>query len=574
MCGIAGIVGPKAERHDRALGRMLDVLEHRGPDGRGTYRFSDCLLGHTRLAVVDVALGDQPMLDAEGSVGITLNGQIYGFQEIRRGLDYPFRTHSDTEVVLALYERYGRELLTRLPGMFAFALWDDRRQELFAARDRFGERPFYWARGPEGELLFASEIGAILASGLVAPEIDPGALTHVLRRGYTHPSRPIYKNVHQLPPAHTLKFQGDEVRLERYWWMPEQRSGVGLAEAVEEFRDLFDRAVARQLVADVEVGALLSGGADSTTIATRARRRVPDLRTYTYGYAESSELPWAELVAAELGTRHVAIMEGEEDLASAVRRLPEIFDEPFCDSAAVPTWLLGRRVRHDLKVALTGEGADELLGGYSWWYLRPFRLSVDPASPDRVRFESPLALHRGLRARLTDEEIRRLGVEPIAWEEIEKERHWPETGGFEDVLRMDIDDFLAGDILVKTDRAAMAHGLELRAPFLDVDLASFCLGLPTELKMTTRTDKLILREAFSQQWPQAIRSREKQGFGAPMEAWMATDALSGLCQELLEDPRSAVFEALSFEGMRPLLDSPARRWRMLALALWFEARAN
>ena len=196
-------------------------------------------------------------------------------------------------------------------------------------------------------------------------------------------------------------------------------------------------------------------------------------------------------------------------------------------------------------MALTGEGADELLAGYTWWFRRPFSMSIDPASPDRRRFGSPLALHRDRRARITDEQIRRLGIEPAPWEELEVRRHWCERGGFDDVLRMEVDDFLAGDILVKTDRVAMAHGLELRAPFLDVDLASFCLSLPKELKITGQADKLILREAYADSWPAAVRGREKQGFGAPVGAWLALDSVDRLCRELLEDPESRIFSKRS-----------------------------
>jgi asparagine synthase (glutamine-hydrolysing) len=256
MCGIAGIVAPDAARYRPNLERMVAAQKHRGPDGEGIHVFRDCGLGHRRLSIVDLTCGAQPMFSPSGDVGIVFNGEIYGFQEIRAGLrDYTFVTTSDTEVMLALYARHGAAMLPHLPGMFAFALWDERRKELFCARDRFGEKPFYYALTDDGAFIFASEIKAILESDLIEPVLDVASLAHYLRRLYVHPHKTIYSNLHTLPPGHMLRFS-DGHAWRGCHWTPPPRAGIGLAEAVEGIPPPDGRAVKRQLVADVPVAAL------------------------------------------------------------------------------------------------------------------------------------------------------------------------------------------------------------------------------------------------------------------------------------------------------------------------------
>ena len=272
MCGIAAIVAPQSGNYQGVLQQMMRALKHRGPDGDGMHLFKSCALGHTRLSVVDIAGGAQPMLSSVSPTGITFNGEIYDYRSIRASLnEYPFRTESDTEVILALYEKYGPQCSKYLKGMFAFALWDDAKQELFCARDRFGEKPLYYATGADGELLVASEIKAIVASGLVRPVLNKTVLAHYLKHLCVPADETIFLNIHVVPPAHSMRYRNGQVTIERYWHLPPPASRVlSLQDAAQEFQRLFSKAVERCLVADVPVGAFLSGGLDSSSVVATA----------------------------------------------------------------------------------------------------------------------------------------------------------------------------------------------------------------------------------------------------------------------------------------------------------------
>jgi asparagine synthase (glutamine-hydrolysing) len=607
VCGIAGIVAPDARRHEGAVERMVSALAHRGPDGHGTWIRDGCALGHARLSIVDLATGAQPMEDARGDRAITFNGEIYGFREIRAGLEREgraFRTTSDTEVILALHERRGEDLLGVLPGMFAFALWDGRTRTLLAARDRFGEKPFFWARGRGGELVFASEIGAVLASGLVAPVLSKRAVARYLERLHTGPAATIWENVHSLPPAHRLVFEAATggLRVERYWSLPPPGPPMALDEAAERFRALLDRAVARQLVADVPVGAFLSGGLDSTTVVALAARHDPGLATVSFGFGgERDELPFARDAARTYGVRSLEVAEVQVDVGRRLEELAEVYDEPFADSSAIPTYEICRAGRRHWKVALTGDGGDELLGGYSFWY-QPLWHAARGGAPGaeawwratkrvaralhlrraaarareratglalRRRHGSVRAAHDAQLRFVSRETLRALGLpdpEPFPLPEA--------TGGLDDAFRADLLDYMPGDILVKVDRAAMAHGLELRAPFLDVDVASFLVALPSDLKVDGRSAKILLRRAFHRDWPPSVRARPKQGFAAPVGEWLARPDVEPLLARTLGDRASALHALLPFDATRPLA---ARRdqttWSLLVLGLWLEKSA-
>jgi asparagine synthase (glutamine-hydrolysing) len=284
MCGIAGIVnshGLDASARSR-VGRMVESLRHRGPDGSGVEVPGSCaVLGHARLAIVDLAGGAQPMRSSDGKITVTFNGEIYGYRGLRAATAYPYATESDTELLLAMYAAAGPEMVRRLPGMFAFAIWDDREKSLFGARDRFGEKPFYYALTHDGSFVFASEIKAILASGLVDPVLDLESVAHFLQKSYVHPHRTIYANVSTLPPGHCLTFREGKVSVEKYWTLPELRGRMSLEDAAEELGRLLRAAVAKQLVADVPVSGFLSSGLDSTTIMAIAAEQNPDLISRT-----------------------------------------------------------------------------------------------------------------------------------------------------------------------------------------------------------------------------------------------------------------------------------------------------
>ena len=587
MCGIAAMVTPEAGISPDAVSRMVAALRYRGPDSQGVHCFDRCTLGSARLSIVDIDGGRQPILSSDGALGVTFNGAIYGFRDLKRDLgDYPFKTGSDTEVILALYAKYGDGFLRHLPGMFAFALWDDRGQTLTCARDRFGEKPLYYAFGPAGEFLVASEIKAILASGLVEPVLNPEAVSHYLVRLHVHPAHTIYANVHILPPAHMLRFRDGRLRVERYWQPPDVIEGVTMEDAVERFRHLFDTAVRRQLVADVPVGVLLSGGVDSSTVAAVASQHQPGVRTFSFGFREGveNELPFARGIAERYRTSHFELLDDDADIPALLRRMQTIYDEPFADSSNIPTFLICELARRHVTVALGGDGADELLGGYVFWarqFLESPTPDIAPALMHRLARwlshrcnGSPLIRRysQGFRNYFSLEERQSLGISAESDGLTDYSRYRRNTVG--DMLRFDTDLYLPGDILVKTDRASMANGLELRTPFLDVDLASFCLSLPDNLKVDSDREKLVMRRAYEEMWTPEIRGRSKQGFGGPMAAWLRTPALSALKRDMLGDRAQRIFSVLDFDGVQSFVERDTQQtWSLLVLALWMEGHA-
>ncbi|MCS6772460.1 MAG: asparagine synthase (glutamine-hydrolyzing), partial [Kiritimatiellae bacterium] len=378
---------------------MNERLAHRGPDGAGIAVFSNCVLGHRRLSIIDPEGGQQPMYDASGQRCVVFNGEIYGFREIIPRLNYPFRTTCDTEVLLALYDKYGSGMMAHLPGMFAFAIWDEREQRLFAARDRMGEKPLYYARLPDGGLVMSSEVKGILASGLVRSSIDLESLSHYLMFGYSPRGRSIYRDIDSLPPAHTLEWKNGSIRIARYWTPPPPSERVDEREAIAEFKARLDRAVQKQLVADVEVAAFLSGGLDSSSVVRLASRYNPALRTISYGFEEPfSELRYAREVARHCGTCHIEEHDANQDIPSLVQRMAEVYDEPFFDSSAVPTWLICRKAARYVKVVLTGDGGDEIVGGYNFWY-KPI-IAMHEHYPRQTRWKDLLYFSARIAQRL------------------------------------------------------------------------------------------------------------------------------------------------------------------------------
>lgn len=565
--------------------------------------FRSCALGHTRLSIIDLETGRQPMVSAHSQCAISFNGEIYNYRELKAAIGgYPFRTSSDTEVILALYEGRGAGVVSELRGMYAFAIWDDGRKELFCARDRFGEKPLFYAFGQNGEFLVASEIKAILASGLIQPVLSPDALCHYLSYLYVNACQTIYQNVFVLPPAHTLRYSNGVVTVERYWHLPQARpQPIGLQEAASELRALLDRAVARCLVADVPVGAFLSGGLDSSTVVALASRRQEKIKTFFFDFEDSSsELRYARDVAELYHTEHTALSDKKAGIADLLITMQECFDEPFADSSNIPEWLIAKAARRYVKVVVGGDGGDELLGGYTHWYrplwtlanrltegrkwtnrleypvLSDSLLSFPILTPIRRLFQrsrtgsdcSVLDVHRAQRRYFTDEQLSGFGLcPPHAPSPIASGCEW----SLDHVLRADIEDYLPGDILTKVDRTSMSHGLEVRSPFLDVDLATFCIGLPVSLKIDEKGDKRLLHEAMANMWPTSLRTRGKQGFGAPVQAWIKRSDLKELKECYLNDRYQPLFRLLPFERTREFIArDDYLTWILLVLAVWLD----
>jgi asparagine synthase (glutamine-hydrolysing) len=570
MCGITAILTAGAlDVLPGTIERMTRALTHRGPDAHACVSFPGCQLGHTRLSVIDLEGGSQPMSDASSRLTVVFNGEIYNFRELRAELERggaTFVTRSDTEVLLHAYQRFGRAMLSRLNGQFAFAIWDKVERTLFAARDRFGEKPLYWARSPAGHVLLASEIKSILASGLISPRVDRTSVDAYLGLFYVPPDRCIYENVRALRPGHAMTVRDGANESWEYWRPRYSANDISADEAVNEVRSLITRAVKRQTVADVPVGAFLSGGLDSSTIvALMSRDASSPVRTFSVGFGDLiDELPYARNVAQAYATEHHEL-QMDIDVPSLLQRMTEVYDEPFADSSNIPTYLVAGYAARDVKVVLSGDGGDEIFGGYAWYSsLLSQRDSATNADWWDRHLTSATAVGAD-RAALWGE-----AGEPVS-ALLVREIYRPG----DDVCEMDracffdAQCYLPGDILVKVDRAAMAHGLETRAPFLDVDLVEFVLGLPWEIRFRDPALKHLLRAACGELWPASVRGRGKQGFGAPVRHWLelpgakalwerVTRCDSALCALLPGVPRTTELR-------------PQRRWTLLCLGLWLEA---
>jgi asparagine synthase (glutamine-hydrolysing) len=496
-----------------------------------------------------------------------------------------------------------KNMLTKLPGMFAFAIWDEANQTLFCGRDRFGEKPFYYAFGAGGEFIFASEIKAILASDLITPILDRQALAHYLQRMYVHPHQTIYSNIFTLPPAHRLQLIGGRVELERYWELPQLNEQVELREAEEEFRRLLDAAVAKQLIADVPVGAFLSGGLDSSTIVAYASRHKSPIQTFSFGFEQGfDELPFARDVANLYQTDHTELLDGKISVGELLCTMQQVYDEPFADTSNIPTYLISKKASQHIKVVLTGDGGDELLAGYTSWY-QPLRQMEQMTSTRLLFYRSLFRMTRysswlygqfspvlnevlpGVRLsrdyasiaqahgetqkRFTDAELAALGLNAYQRDTLSYRTYHSNT--VDDALRMDIEGWMPGDILVKIDRASMAHGLELRAPFLDVDFATFCISLPSCLKITGNADKYLLRQACANLWPPSLQNRPKIGFGVPFHDWFTRQSVKLLVNEYLVDRRRKIHQILNHDVVQnAAAKSDLQTWILLTLSMWME----
>ncbi len=602
MCGIIGIVHTNAPSYEANARAMLSCIAHRGPDGDGVHAFSNALLGHRRLSIIDLSTGAQPMFSPDKKVAVTFNGEIYGYKEIKENLDYPFQTTSDTEVILALYKKHGQDFTKHLPGMFAFAVWDEEKQTLIASRDRFGEKPFYYAFGKNKEFIFASEIKAILASGLITPEIDPDSIAHYLHKLYVHPKKTIYKNIHTLPPAHTLIYKNNSLTIERYWNMPEINTSITLEQALPKFKELLRNAIKKQLVADVPVGAFLSGGLDSTTVVALATEFTKKIKTFSFGYeGTKNELSFARLAAEKYKTEHFELHDRDHNIADLIVKMADIYDEPFADSSNVSTYLISKLTREHSTVVLSGDGGDELLGGYGWYKplltmndSKPFdstakmlllriagRIAMKLNLKNKVsiitdarrlyykkNFDSVLEAHRASNVYFKESELKKilkkgtLQLTPPSFKL---------KNTVEDALHDDIEDYMPGDILVKTDRASMANSLELRAPFLDVPFAEFVMSLPYTLKLNTEEDKILLRRAFEETWPEEIQKRSKLGFGAPVSIWLKKKEVQDLISEYLVNKDKKIYSYISYDAAKKYVaKNDYKTWVLLTLSIWLE----
>ena len=591
MCGLVGITSsaPVESRTWLAAGR--DAMTHRGPDDAGEWWSADGRVGlaQRRLSIVDLSSGGhQPMRDNARGLTIAFNGEIYNFRELRAELEqrgYAFRSHSDTEVLLAAYDAWGKDCLARLNGMFAFALYDARQQTVFMARDRAGEKPLFYHL-TRGTLHFASELKALFADPSLPRRIDPESLDCYLAMGYVPGDRCILQGYNKLPPAHTLLFDlnNGTVKVWRYWQVPDLTPEAAAGKVnelglLDELEALLEDSVRQQLVADVPVGVLLSGGVDSSLITAMAVRASTKVKTFTIGFpghGALDETEHARLIARHFGTVHTELV-AQPTTADLIPRLARHFDEPMVDSSMIPTLLVSQLVRQHCTVALGGDGGDELFGGYGhhsrllWMQQRlalaPFPLrAVVATAAERLL---PVGLKgrnwlQGLGVDLKyglplianhfDASTRRQLMShqdgwTLAAEQIRRGRVPAHTDLLQRATRMDFQDYLAEDILVKVDRASMMNSLEVRAPMLDYRLIEFAFAkVPSHLKATPQDKKILLKRLTARVLPPEFDRQRKQGFSIPLAEWLGAGPFRELFHQVLLDEQ-CLFDRDAVSGL-------------------------
>jgi asparagine synthase (glutamine-hydrolysing) len=620
MCGIAGAVHSDGRIADPALvERMCAAQEHRGPDARGIHASGPAALGIQRLRVVDVEGGDQPLYNEDRSVAVVLNGEIYNFRELRRRLEaagHRFRSDGDTETIVHLYEEEGVDCVRSLDGMFAFALWDEPRRRLLVARDRVGKKPLFYALR-EGTLSFASELRALLCDDEIPRDIDEQALDCYFAYGYVPAPLSAFRAVRKLPPATSLVYEGGRANLERYWQLDyaQKHAVQDAGELHAPLLETLRRAVRRRLVADVPLGAFLSGGIDSSAVAAAMAQETGEpVRTFSIGFDSErfDELEHARAVSELFGTEHEEL-QVRPDAVSVAPRIARHYGEPFADSSAIPSFYLAEMTRRHVTVALNGDGGDESFAGYSRYAANalaarlervpmPLRRlgaglaarlpesAEEQSTRNRVRrlggalaLDGPARYERYVslfdsaqRQRLYSDEYRAaLGTTDVAAEAIAAP--WREASGsarLDLLLEVDVRTYLPGDLLTKIDIATMAHSLEARSPFLDPEMMQFAASIPAPMKLRGMEKKVILRDALRAWLPDSILDRPKQGFSVPLAEWLRGD-LRDYSHEVLLDPGSLAGERFRPGAVRGLLDEhqagrdhSQRIWALMMLEQW------
>jgi asparagine synthase (glutamine-hydrolysing) len=623
MCGICGLVSLNGAPADRGLlERMNDTLVHRGPDSDGVFVQDGTGIAARRLAIIDLETGDQPLSNEDGSVVVVQNGEIYNYRELRAGLEakgHRFRTSGDTEVLAHLYEERGPRFAEDLRGMFAIAVWDARRRRLVLARDRFGIKPLYYRL--TGDMLsFASELKALLREPGFSREIDPDAVDAFLAYSFVPAPLSIFREARKLPPGNVLVWdadRGNDVAIECYAKprpaAEDELRGESEAELAAELLERLRDSVRAHLIADVPVGVLLSGGIDSCTLAALASESAGRVSTFTIGFDEREfdERALARLLAERYSTDHHELLV-RPDVVALLPALAETFDEPFADSSAIPTYLVSQLAREHVKVALSGEGGDEFFGGYNYYaghglarrlaplapFMRPLveRLPTSTSKASSLDWRakrwvrsarlSPLERHSAWKSVFTPEERAALvrTDRRATGDTLDLLRpHFAASEGSEELARLmgvDVSVFMVDDMLVKTDRASMAHSLEARVPILDPVVAELSFALPSRLKVRGLEKKRLLRRAVESLLPREILEGKKRGFVPPIGSWLREE-LQPVAREVLSPAtlrRQGFFEP---RAVAQLLDAHAERkadnsrkiWALLTFGLWFDRYA-
>lgn len=614
MCGISGQIAWRHRIDDSAVRRMTAGINHRGPDDHGLWTSDDghCVLGHARLSILDLSpAGHQPMRDPLTGNVIVYNGEIYNFQELRHECERAgaaFESGTDTEVILALYRRHGAACLQQLRGMFAFAIWDPSRQSVFLARDRIGKKPLNYAIGEQG-LVFCSEIDPLVQHPDVPPTMDMDALNLFLQLQYIPAPWTIYRSIRKLPPAHYAIYSRDGLQLHEYWNVDyRQQVEMPEAEALDGLDERLREAVRLRMIADVPVGALLSGGVDSSVVVAMMAGLRPDpVKTFSIGFREEtfSELPYAAMVASKYGTDHSPEVISPE-IETVLGKLARHYGEPYADSSAIPSFRVCEIARQHVKVVMNGDGGDELLGGYPRYWLKPFSIAasrfIPDASPEwlsavvtglHTARSIPARARRKWLLRVAHPELQSMMSYAGFWNDAERRELAGPDGGvvarwradwlgkgvaaagnpIDRMLWIDNRTYLPGDLMVKMDIASMHCGLEGRSPLLDHKLIEFCATLPTSLKVRNGTGKYLLKRLAERYLPRELIYRRKMGFAIPLADWLRGE-LRPMVQEVLAD--RGLMEPLDHGVIQQTLSTfhtggegeSSRIWALFMYGLW------
>ena len=626
MCGINGIALSTKSGLSidvAVLKRMRDVIRHRGPDDEGVFVDGRIGLGHRRLSIVDVAAGHQPMTNEDGTLHITYNGEIYNHADYRSALEasgHVYQTHCDTETILHLYEEHGDSCVDYLRGMFAFAIWDQKKRELFIARDRLGVKPLYYAHTQDGSLYFGSEIKTLLVANAVKPELNFSVLPDYLANHATSGEETLFRNVKRLLPGHTLRWRDGEIEIKRYWDVSFRKNGQERrsdADYIEEWSDLFRTSVRLRLMADVPLGMFLSGGIDSSAIAAVMSGMVDEpIKTFSVAFKEreANELEYARLIANAFKTNHHEIVVSPEDFFSALPKLVWHEDEPLAHPSSVALYFVSHLAAQHVKVVLTGEGSDELLAGYARYKKTVYNLAIGaryhsvtpnamksairsqiegmpgsskvrqkllrtflslPADIESIYFDNFAVFPRAMQTQLLTSEARESigAIDPYAGVREALEQTDAESL-LDRLLYADIKTYLH-ELLMKQDQMSMATSLESRVPFLDHKLVEFTSTLPERLKLRGWTTKYILRKSMKDVLPEVILSRSKMGFPVPIGAWFR-GAYSSVVDEYILSERAIERGIFDPDFVRDLVkrhqtggeNHSERLWTLVNFEIW------
>ena len=613
MCGIAGF----SWQDEALVSHMTQTLAHRGPDQYGVYTDVGVSLGHRRLSIIDLSEhGRQPMSNEDGTVWVTYNGEIYNFLELRQTLEakgHTFRSRTDTEVIVHAYEEYGPTCVQRFNGMFAFAIWDQNRRELFLARDRLGIKPlyYYW---DQTQLIFASEIKSILQAPDVEREVNPQAVYHYIGYEFVPAPDTMFQHIHKLPPGHYLRLKDGQITVQSYWDLTFCDGGRTASDYAEEMRQLLTESVRKRLMSDVPLGVFLSGGLDSSTlVALMSHCGVEPIKTFSLGYEDASfsELDYARVVAKQFNTEHRELMIDPvtpELIEAAVWHL----DEPMTDLSAIPFYLISQRAREHVTVCLSGEGGDEALVGYDRfkaskahasyallpdWIRRGLVAPLVKALPDQPQKKGAInMLKRFIEGGLLPEEGGHMRWQYFGTPEHEAGMFSPSlrsqmtmdpfapvrahvarcqaTARLDREIYVDLKFIMPESLIMKVDKMSMAHALEVRVPFLDHEFIEFCATIPGDLKLKGYTTKAIFRKAMQGILPDRIRGRGKQGYSIPIKNWLRHDLNDYMTDVLTSSP--LMKEAFNFDYIQGLMQEHQAYkanhnhilWALINLAVW------